>query len=165
MKTNIRRVLVVVVAATVALCAGYSYGVLQTDLGKDLAARLKTVLKEPLLNLLSSSEFTDQTTVKKRISDAVQALGTFKAEFDQKTPAAPAPADVAGAPVAPVVPADTATPVAPATPAPAGGPSFREMYEKAYGGTAWDDRVKLLDGAVVKTEQYIMKLRKDLSSQ
>ena len=53
----------------------------------------------------------------------------------------------------------------PATPVPAGGPSFREMYEKAYGGAAWDDRVKLLDGAIVKTEQYIMKLRKDLSSQ
>ena len=53
----------------------------------------------------------------------------------------------------------------PTTPAQAGGPTFRELYEKAYGGTAWDDRVKLLDGAVVKTEQYIMKLRKDLSSQ
>ena len=52
----------------------------------------------------------------------------------------------------------------PASPAPAGGPSFREIYEKTYGATAWDDRVKLLDGAVVKTEQYIMKLRKDLSS-
>ena len=52
----------------------------------------------------------------------------------------------------------------PATPAPA-GPTFREMYEMAYGGDAWDARVKLLDGAVVKTEQYIMKLRKDLSTQ
>lgn len=50
------------------------------------------------------------------------------------------------------------------TPAPA-GPSFRELYEKAYGGDAWDARVKFLDGAVVKTEQYIMKFRKDLSSQ
>lgn len=48
---------------------------------------------------------------------------------------------------------------------PAGTPSFRDEYAKAYGHTAWDDRVKLLDSAVVKTETYIMKLRKDLSSQ
>ena len=50
-------------------------------------------------------------------------------------------------------------------PNPAGTPSFRDDYVKAYGHTAWDDRVKVLDGAVAKTEQYIMKLRKDLSSQ
>lgn len=50
-------------------------------------------------------------------------------------------------------------------PAPAGSPSFRDEYTKEYGGTAWDDRVKLLDGAVVKTEQYIMRSRKDLGSQ
>ena len=48
---------------------------------------------------------------------------------------------------------------------PAGTPSFRDDYVKAYGHTAWDDRVKLLEGAVVKTEQYTMRLRKDLSSQ
>ncbi len=46
-----------------------------------------------------------------------------------------------------------------------GSPNFRDEYTKEYGGTAWDDRVKLLEGAVVKTEQYIMKLRKDLGSQ
>ena len=50
-------------------------------------------------------------------------------------------------------------------PAPTGGPSFRDDYGKEYGWTAWDDRVKLLEGAVEKTETYIMKLRKDLSSQ
>jgi hypothetical protein len=49
--------------------------------------------------------------------------------------------------------------------APAGSPSFRDLYGKEYGWTAWDDRVKLLEGAVEKTEVYIMKLRKDLSSQ
>ena len=48
---------------------------------------------------------------------------------------------------------------------PPGMPSFRDDYVKAYGHTAWDDRVKLLEGAVVKTEMYIMRLRKDLSSQ
>jgi hypothetical protein len=48
---------------------------------------------------------------------------------------------------------------------PAGTPSFRDEYVKAYGHTAWDERVKVLDGAVEKTEQYIMKWRKDLSSQ
>ena len=50
-------------------------------------------------------------------------------------------------------------------PAPAGNPSFRDLYTKEYGPTAWDDRVKVLEGAVVKSEAYIMKLRKDLSSQ
>jgi hypothetical protein len=49
--------------------------------------------------------------------------------------------------------------------APAGSPSFRDLYGKEYGWTAWDDRVKLLEGTVEKTEVYIMKLRKDLSSQ
>lgn len=48
---------------------------------------------------------------------------------------------------------------------PAGAPNFREIYEKTYGGAAWDARVKLLDGAVVKTEVYLAKFRKDLSSQ
>ncbi len=48
---------------------------------------------------------------------------------------------------------------------PTGNPSFRDLYAKEYGHTAWDDRVKLLEGAVEKSEQYIMKLRKDLSSQ
>lgn len=48
---------------------------------------------------------------------------------------------------------------------PAGASSFRDVYAKDYGHTAWDDRVKLMEGAVEKSEQYIMKLRKDLSSQ
>jgi hypothetical protein len=48
---------------------------------------------------------------------------------------------------------------------PPGSTSFREAYEKAYGGTAWDDRIKLLENAVIKTEVYIARLRKDLSSQ
>jgi len=50
-------------------------------------------------------------------------------------------------------------------PAPAGNPSFRDEYVKAYGHTAWDDRVKLLEGSIVKTEQYIQRFRKDLSTQ
>ena len=50
-------------------------------------------------------------------------------------------------------------------PPPPGTPSFRDNYIKEYGYTAWDDRVKLLEGAVEKNEQYIMRLRKDLSSQ
>lgn len=53
----------------------------------------------------------------------------------------------------------------PPVPPPAGTPSFRDNYIKEYGYTAWDDRVKLLEGAVEKNEQYIMKSRKDLSSQ
>ena len=50
-------------------------------------------------------------------------------------------------------------------PTPAGSPGFRDLYAKEYGHTAWDDRVKLMEGAVEKSEVYIMKLRKDLSSQ
>lgn len=50
-------------------------------------------------------------------------------------------------------------------PGPSGAPSFRDLYVKDYGHAAWDERVKVMEGAVVKTEQYIMKLRKDLSSQ
>lgn len=50
-------------------------------------------------------------------------------------------------------------------PAPTGSPSFRDEYVKEYGHTAWDDRIKLMDGAIVKTEQHINRLRKDLSSQ
>ena len=49
--------------------------------------------------------------------------------------------------------------------APAGSPSWRDEYVKDYGHTAWDERVKVMDNAVEKTEQYIMKWRKDLSSQ
>ncbi len=48
---------------------------------------------------------------------------------------------------------------------PPGTSSFRQEYEKTYGGADWDARVKLLEDAVVKTEVYIARLRKDLSSQ
>jgi hypothetical protein len=43
--------------------------------------------------------------------------------------------------------------------------AFKDGYIKDYGTADWDKRVKLLEDAVVKHEQYIMKLRKDLSSQ
>jgi hypothetical protein len=46
-----------------------------------------------------------------------------------------------------------------------GGPSFRDEYVKLYGHNAWDERVKVLDGAVASNEQYIMRLRKDMSSK
>ncbi len=51
------------------------------------------------------------------------------------------------------------------TPPAAGTPSFRDHYSKEYGYDAWDARVKIQEGAVVKSEVYLMKLRKDLSSQ
>ncbi|HEX4958140.1 MAG TPA: hypothetical protein VFV46_08175 [Lacibacter sp.] len=53
----------------------------------------------------------------------------------------------------------------PPTPPVAGAPTFRDRYTKEYGYDAWDARTKLYDGAIVKTEQYLMRLRKDLSSQ
>jgi hypothetical protein len=43
--------------------------------------------------------------------------------------------------------------------------AFKDAYAKEYGTADWDKRVKLLEDAVVKNEQYIMRLRKDLSSQ
>jgi hypothetical protein len=43
--------------------------------------------------------------------------------------------------------------------------AFKDEYTKEYGAADWDKRVKLLEDAVVKHEQYIMKFRKDLSSQ
>jgi hypothetical protein len=46
-----------------------------------------------------------------------------------------------------------------------GDPNLKDEYIKVYGTLEWDKRVKLLAEAVVKNEQYIMKLRKDLSSQ
>ena len=45
------------------------------------------------------------------------------------------------------------------------GPSFRDEYVKAYGTAEWDKRTKLLEEAIVSNEVYIMKQRKDLSSQ
>jgi len=48
---------------------------------------------------------------------------------------------------------------------PPGTPGFRDEYVKEYGHTAWDDRQKVLEGSAVKTEAYIMRQRKDLSSQ
>ncbi len=50
-------------------------------------------------------------------------------------------------------------------PAPQGSPTFRDEYVKLFGYDAWDARVKILDNAVSKTEVYLLKLRKDLSSQ
>jgi len=44
-------------------------------------------------------------------------------------------------------------------------PSYKDEYIRTYGTLDWDKRIKLLDEAVEKHEQYIMKLRKDLSSQ
>ncbi len=46
-----------------------------------------------------------------------------------------------------------------------GNPSFKEEYIKEYGTLDWDKRTKILDEAEASSEQYIMRLRKDLSSQ
>ncbi len=45
--------------------------------------------------------------------------------------------------------------------------AFKDTYVKMYGQDAWDARSKLLDNNanIVSREVYIMKLRKDLSSQ
>ncbi|NDD54633.1 hypothetical protein EBZ39_12285 [bacterium] len=84
MKYPTQKAVVVGVVATLALCAGYVYGDLQTNLGSDLAGKLKTTLKDPLLNLLSSTEFTDQAVVKSRVSAAEQAVSSFKAMLEQQ---------------------------------------------------------------------------------
>jgi hypothetical protein len=45
--------------------------------------------------------------------------------------------------------------------------AFKDAYIKDYGQEAWDARSKLMDdnANVVSREIYIMKLRKDLSSE
>ena len=53
----------------------------------------------------------------------------------------------------------------PPTPPAPGTPTFRDRYTKEYGYDAWDARTKLFEGAIVKSEQYLMRWRKDLSSQ
>jgi hypothetical protein len=46
-----------------------------------------------------------------------------------------------------------------------GNPTYKDEYIKAYGTADWDKRTKLMDDAVVKNEQYIMRIRKDLGTQ
>ncbi|MBK6937531.1 MAG: hypothetical protein IPH18_12065 [Chitinophagaceae bacterium] len=43
--------------------------------------------------------------------------------------------------------------------------TFKDEYIKTYGTLDWDKRDKLMTDAVENNEQYIMKLRSDLSSQ
>ena len=45
------------------------------------------------------------------------------------------------------------------------GTSFKDAYIKAWGTLDWDKRQKILDDAVESRDTYIMRLRKDLSSQ
>jgi len=45
------------------------------------------------------------------------------------------------------------------------GSSFKDEYIRLYGTLDWDKRLKLMDDAVASRDTYIMKLRKDLSSQ
>jgi len=55
----------------------------------------------------------------------------------------------------------------PNPPAVAGAPSFRDHYVKEYGYDAWDARQKVVanNANVESREVFIMKLRKDLSSE
>lgn len=45
------------------------------------------------------------------------------------------------------------------------GNSFKDAYIKAHGTLDWEKRQKLMDDAVESRDTYIMRLRKDLSSQ
>ena len=46
-----------------------------------------------------------------------------------------------------------------------GNPSFKDVYIQHYGTLDWDKREKLYDTAEVSREQFIRRLRTDLSSQ
>lgn len=46
-----------------------------------------------------------------------------------------------------------------------GTPTFKDVYIQHYGTLDWDKRQKTMDEAVVSREQFIRKLRKDMSSQ
>ncbi len=45
------------------------------------------------------------------------------------------------------------------------GNSFKDAYIKAWGTLDWDKRQKIMEDAVASRDNYIMKLRKDMSSQ
>ena len=45
------------------------------------------------------------------------------------------------------------------------GTSFKDEYVRLYGTLDWDKRQKIMEDAVASRDTYIMKLRKDLSSQ
>ncbi len=44
-------------------------------------------------------------------------------------------------------------------------PSFKDSYIKKYGTLDWDKRLKLMDEAILSTDRFIRKKRKDMSSQ
>lgn len=46
-----------------------------------------------------------------------------------------------------------------------GSPTFKDVYIQHYGSLDWDKREKLFDTAEVSREQFIRKLRTDMSSQ
>jgi len=79
----------------------------QQTLGEDGAQKIREKLKEPLLRLLSSSEFAPIADVKKRWSDAKVAIDAFEKDLDvlmaqkagPKVEAQQAPATVASVPV------------------------------------------------------------------
>ncbi len=74
-----------------AVGVGYVHGDMSSTLGTDLANQLKSMLKDPLLNLLSCSEFTEAVEVKSRIAAAKKAVGDFESTLEQKnsTPVMP----------------------------------------------------------------------------
>jgi hypothetical protein len=46
-----------------------------------------------------------------------------------------------------------------------GNTLFRNEYVKQYGHSAWDEQMKVMDETNDKVDLYLMKLRKDLSTQ
>jgi hypothetical protein len=48
---------------------------------------------------------------------------------------------------------------------PAGTPTYKDVYIQIYGTLDWENRTKIMDDLVLKNEAYIMKYRKDMSTQ
>ncbi len=95
---------------------------IEDEIGERTIVRVKQRIKEPLLTLLASSEFTSKKEFRRRLDEAVNTLIQFKSEIEpglqQPIAVGPLPA-AASAPQAPIV----VQPVTPPAPAALGMPS------------------------------------------
>lgn len=70
------------------LCAKNGYA--QSDeIGTNMVAKIKQELKEPLLTLLSTTEYASPQELERRVNQAEEAIKTFKAGFGIQVPASP----------------------------------------------------------------------------
>ncbi|MFA5306601.1 MAG: hypothetical protein WC365_04070 [Candidatus Babeliales bacterium] len=96
------------------LCAKNGYAP-SNEIGTSMVAKIRQELKEPLLTLLSTTEYASPQELERRITQVDEALTTFKAGLGIPTPQTTSPVGIES----PSQPVDTATP----TPAPGIAPT------------------------------------------